>query len=55
MDPVEALRQIFQQINDLSGGGLDMLDEALGGGGAGGGGAAPEGEEVPAPPGATGA
>lgn len=55
MDPIEALRQIFQQINELSGGGLDMLDQALGGGGAEGGGAAPEGGEVPAPPGASGA
>lgn len=53
-DPIEALLQIFQQINELSGGGLELLQQALGGGGEGGG-AAPEGGEVPAPPGATGA
>ena len=49
MDPIEALREILQQINDLSGGGLDLLNQALGGAE---GGSAPEGGEVPAPPGA---
>lgn len=53
MDPIEALRQIFQQIIDLGGGGLDLLDQALGGGGAEGGGPAPEEGAVPAPPGAS--
>ncbi|QNN98082.1 hypothetical protein SEA_FEDE_34 [Microbacterium phage Fede] len=52
MDPIEALTQIFQQINELSGGGLDLLKQALGGGAEGGGAPAPEGGEVPAPPGA---
>jgi hypothetical protein len=52
MDPIEALRQILQQINELSGGALDLLDQASGGAGAEGG-AAPEGGEVPAPPGAS--
>lgn len=55
MDPIEALRQILQQINELSAGGLDLLEQALGGGGAEGGGPPPEGGEVPAPPGAEGA
>lgn len=52
MDPIEALREILQQINDLSGGALDVLTQASGGGGAEGAAPAPEGGEVPAPPGA---
>lgn len=52
MDPVEALMEILQQINDLSGGALEMLSQAQGGGGGAGpeGGGAPPEEEVPAPP-----
>jgi hypothetical protein len=52
MDPLQALRDIFQQLNDLSSAGLDLLNQASGG--AEGEGEAPpaEGGEVPAPPGA---
>ncbi|AZV01796.1 hypothetical protein SEA_UNPHAZED_35 [Microbacterium phage Unphazed] len=49
MDPLQALQEILQQLNELSGAGLDLLTQALGG--AGGGEApAPEGGEAPAPP-----
>ena len=44
MDPLEALTQILQQINGLSGSALDMLTQASGGGESAGGGPAPEGE-----------
>ena len=47
MDPLEALTQILQQINELSGGGLDLLKQALGGGADA---AAPEEGAPPAPP-----
>jgi len=47
MDPLEALRQIAQQLNDLSGGMLDILNQL---GGAQGGGAPSEEGAVPAPP-----
>ena len=53
MDPIQALKEILSQLNELSGAGLDLLDQALGG--AQDGGEAPpaeEGGEVPAPPGA---
>ena len=54
MDPIQALREILQQLNELSGAGLDLIDQALGGAEGGGEGEAPapEGEEAPAPPGA---
>jgi hypothetical protein len=53
MDPLQAIREIFQQLNDLSGAGLDLIKQASGGAPAEGGEAPPEGgEEVPAPPGA---
>lgn len=55
MDPIQALRDIFQQLNDLSSAGLDLINQASGGAGGGEGGEAPpqdEGGEVPAPPGA---
>ena len=45
MDPLEALTQILQQINELSGSALDMLTQAPGGGESAGGGPAPEGEQ----------
>ena len=52
MDPIQALREILQQLNELSGAGLDLLDQALGGAEGGGEAPAEEGGEVPAPPGA---
>ena len=53
MDPIQALREILTNINELSGGALDLIDQLLGGGEAQSGDAppAPEGEEAaPAPP-----
>ena len=47
MDPIQALKDIFQQLNDLSSAGLDLINQASGG--AGGEAPAAEGE-VPAPP-----
>jgi hypothetical protein len=51
---LQAFREIFQQLNDLSGAGLDLINQVSGGAPAGEGEAppAPEGGEVPAPPGA---
>jgi hypothetical protein len=46
MDPISALKEILQQLNDLSGAGLDVLHKATGGGQNGehqGGGKPPEG------------
>jgi len=53
MDPLQALREIFQQLNDLSGAGLDLINQASGGAGEGEGGApaAPAPEGPPAPEG----
>jgi hypothetical protein len=48
MDPLQALKEIAQQLNQLSGGMLDLLDQI--GGGAEGGAPPAEGGEPPAPP-----
>ncbi|QKY80392.1 hypothetical protein SEA_PABST_34 [Microbacterium phage Pabst] len=51
MDPVQALAEIIQQLNELSGAALDIVSQALGGAEGGGGAPAPEGGEAPpAPP-----
>lgn len=52
MDPIQALREILSQLNELSGAGLDLIDQALGGA-EGGEAPAPDeggGEAPPAPP-----
>ncbi|QDF16984.1 hypothetical protein SEA_YELLOWPANDA_34 [Microbacterium phage YellowPanda] len=50
MDPLQALREIIQQLNELSGAALDILTQASGGAGEGEAPAPEGGEEVPAPP-----
>lgn len=51
MDPLEALIEILQQINDLSGAALDTLLQAGGGGAEAGAPAEPEaGAPVPVAP-----
>ena len=54
MDPLQALREILSQMNELSGAGLDLLESALGGGGEEGPPPGPDGGEGP-PPGPPGA
>lgn len=51
MDPAQALQEILTQLNELSGAGLDLITQLLGGGEGGGQAPAPEGGEAPpAPP-----
>ena len=49
MDPLQALREILSQMNELSGAGLDLLEGALGGGGEEGPPPGPDSGEGPPP------